>query len=357
MRTDRPAVEGGALRGATLEGLLRVVGRLREFQRGESSGAPWPRSGGDAGPCERLVSLADEELARVDPLVMNLSVARGVPGLEGLDVASYQRMRDGWAEEVRARLAGAEKEFRRSPGDWNGDPRFFRLVVLCQYVDEELGVRYREDHKNRESRPRLALPRRVPPWLGDLAPTPLSYADPVTLFLHGVMDGRRGTCANMAALLVALAWRLGWPLRLACAGPHLLGRYDDGEVRYNVEATDTGRGGLSSPGDDYYLSRGGFGPDDVRRGSDLTALAPRQTLGVFVGLRARCFRDRGQPGRALADYRLASGLFPESRYLAGKCLELGRPGPWEAGRSCSGITTHQGARPRPGGMRHELSQQ
>jgi hypothetical protein len=64
----------------------------------------------------------------------------------------------------------------------------WRTGVLCWFVDEVLGVRYREDQ---------------------IGLTAVFYDDPGDLFLHGLIDTRRGTCATMPALHVALAWRLG----------------------------------------------------------------------------------------------------------------------------------------------------
>jgi hypothetical protein len=178
---------------------------------------------------------------------------------------------------------------------------FFRLGVLCWYVDEVLGIRYREDQK-------------------DLAA--VAYTDPADLFLHGVMDSRRGTCANMPALHVALAWRLGWPVSLACARWHILCRYDDGQVTHNIEATNNGRGGFHSHPDAYYRQEYGIPEEAVRSGSDLTALRPWQSLGLFVSLRARHFEDVVRLDEARADYELAARLFPNNRRLQAKVAEL-----------------------------------
>jgi len=78
----------------------------------------------------RLLSCSDAELARVDPLVMNLLVAKSVPSLADLDIPRYQRLADQWADDVRRRLPGAEKVFWRTPQDWKNDVNFFRLGVL-----------------------------------------------------------------------------------------------------------------------------------------------------------------------------------------------------------------------------------
>ena len=118
-------------------------------------------------------------------------------------------------------MPGCEAKYYESPRDWKDDIRFFRLGVLCWYVVEVLGVKYREDHRDVKS---------------------VLYTNPSDLFLNGIMDTRRGTCGNMAALHVAVAWRLGWPVSLACVRSHLICRYDDGHVTHNIEATQAGSG-------------------------------------------------------------------------------------------------------------------
>jgi hypothetical protein len=249
---------------------------------------------------EALIGLSDAELAKTDPLVMNLTVAREIPRLARLDIDQYRRTVNGWALDLARRLPGAEVEFRKTPQDWRSDLAFFRLGFLCWYVDEVLGIRYREDQKNVLS---------------------VSYTDPCDLFLNGVIDTRRGTCGNMSALHVAVGWRLGWPVSLACARWHILCRYDDGKVTHNIEATNNGQGGFSAPADAYYLKEYGLPEWAVRCGSDLTALRPRELLGLFVSLRARHYQDCGHFQRGLEDYRLAHRLFPNNRLIASKSAE------------------------------------
>jgi hypothetical protein len=250
---------------------------------------------------QELISRSDTELAKLDPLVMNLLVAKGIPAQADLAVAGYQQQADCWAAEVQRCLPWAEAQFRETPQAWKGDLAFLRLGVLCWYVDEVLGIRYREDQKDLMA---------------------VAYTDPADLFLHGVMDSRRGTCANMPTLHVALAWRLGWPVALVCARWHLLCRYDDGKVAHNIEATNNGRGVFHSHPDAYYRQKYGIGEEAVRSGSDLTVLRPRKLLGLFVSLRARHFEDLGCLHEARADYALAASLFPNNLRFRVKAADL-----------------------------------
>ena len=249
---------------------------------------------------EDLTRLADNQLARVDPLRMNLLVAQGIPALAHLDIARYQQLADQWAAEVERGLPEAERQFHQTPGDWKHDLAFFRLGLLCWYLDEVLDIHYREDQRDLKA---------------------VAYTDPGDLFLNGVMDTRRGTCANMPTLHVALGWRLGWPVSLACAGSHLLCRYDDGQRRHNIEATNNGRSGFHSHPDDYYQQRYHIPDEAIRCGSDLTALRPRQLLGLFIGLQARHWQDVGRVEASGRDYCLAVELFPQSHLLRRKARE------------------------------------
>jgi hypothetical protein len=178
----------------------------------------------------QLLACSDDELARVDPVAMNLLVAKSIPSLADLDIPRYQELADRWAADVYRRLPGAEKVFRQTPWEWKNDVNFFRLGVLCGYLDREAGIAYNEDQRDGG---------------------PVFYTDPSDLFLNGVMDRRRGTCGNMAALHVAIGRRLGWPVSLACAKSHFICRYDDGQTTHNIEATRTGEGGFKSDPDEY----------------------------------------------------------------------------------------------------------
>jgi hypothetical protein len=91
-----------------------------------------------------LLAMSNAELARVDPVVMNLLVAKGLPALADLDITSYVRLRDRWASEVARRLPSDEREFRATPKDWENCVHMFRLGVVCHHLGERLGISYKE---------------------------------------------------------------------------------------------------------------------------------------------------------------------------------------------------------------------
>ncbi len=140
--------------------------------------------------------------------------------------------------------------------------------------------------------------------------------------LNGVIDTRRGTCGNMAALYVAMAWRMRWPVSLACVNSHFIARYDDGERVFNLETTDTGRAGWSARTDERFINEVDVSQRAIETGSDLKALTPREMLGVFIGLRARHLQDVGKARtserlmlESESDWPLARHLYPAQRVL------------------------------------------
>ncbi len=241
-----------------------------------------------------LLAFADRDFAKADPLVMNLLVAKSIPSSAHLEIDHYVELRDQWAEGVLRRLPNAEKVFSQNPARFRNDMNFLRLAVLCEYLDCELGIAYKEDQRN---------------------VTSVYYTDPADLFLNGVMDTLRGTCGSMAALHVAIGWRLGWPVSLAAVKSHYVLRYDDGRVTYNIEATQAGYGGFKSDSDEYLMKQYDLPLVAVSSGSDLRAVTPREMLGIFIGLRGRHMRDVGQGEEAESSYLLARHLFPTNRRL------------------------------------------
>ena len=77
-----------------------------------------------------------------------------------------------------------EPHFHRSPEKWKNDIRFFRLGIVCWYVDKVLSVTYPDELAGSEDR---------------------IYADPLNIFVNGLIDRRQGSCASIPVLHVAPA--------------------------------------------------------------------------------------------------------------------------------------------------------
>jgi hypothetical protein len=251
---------------------------------------------------QQIPNRSDAELGATDPLLLNLLVAQGIPPLSCLDISHYTTQVDAWAADLRRRLPRAEAEFHTTPWDWKNDIHFFRLGMICWYVDQVLGIRYREDQRFVKT---------------------IKYTDAADLFVNGVIDTRRGTCATMPVLHVAMAWRLGWhSASLACAGPHIICRYDDGLVTFNIEATKNGGPGFHSHPDQFYIDEYKIAPDAIREGSDLAALRPRQLAGLFFSLRARHWQDTCRGHLERRDAVLAADLYPQNRIIRRRLFEV-----------------------------------
>ena len=244
-----------------------------------------------------LLALPDDQLHKVDVVEMNLDVAREIPGMEHLDINQYRQAVDGWTKQFADWLPTAEQGFYRTPEKWKNDVRFFRIGMLAQFLDQRIGVHY--------------LPWSLKAQQQGVKDN--KYTDSGDLFINGLIDHKTGTCASMPVLHVAIGRRMGWPVSLACVGSHFYCRFDDGKVVYNIEATNTGRGGFDSETDADYAKHLQI-PDIAKNcGSDLRSLTDREMLAAFIADRARILQDRGRIDLADADYSLARSLFPTYR--------------------------------------------
>lgn len=238
-----------------------------------------------------LVAMSDAELEAMDPLVMNMVVAKELPDLTGIDFAKYAKVVDGWAERIGKGLALSEAQESLTSPAYKADPDIWRAGGMAiALASPQLGIAYTRDVKM------------------------TNHAD---LFVPGLIDTKRGTCSNMPVLYMAVAHRLGWPLKAVVAADHMWCRWDDGKKQFNLEATSTksagGEGSFSTPPDDAYRTDLNVSPKAVEVGSDLATLTARQTLGVYLQQRAGYWRATGKPEAEEADLLLASLCFPENR--------------------------------------------
>ena len=252
----------------------------------------------------QLIALSDSELEKVDIVEINVAVAREIPGLEKLHHDHYRQIVDRWTGQFRRWLPSVMQAFYDNPSKYEDDVKLFRLGMLAQFLDQQVGIAYVEQQKQaviaaKKSGKKLQI----------------AYTDPRDLFLYGLIDTKRGTCGTMPTLHVAIGRRLDWPVGLACSGSHYLCRYDDGKVVYNIEATDTGRGGFAADTDQEYIASQDVSPKAIAVGSDLRKLSAREMLGVFIQARGRHFADIGKARLAAIDYALAHTLFPNSRKI------------------------------------------
>ena len=244
-----------------------------------------------------MMTMSDQELSALDPLIMNLVVAKGIPECAALDISAHARTVDEWARLVGAATRRAEPH-AHGEALYQHDPDLWRAGGMAiMLAGPAFGVRYTGDK--------------------------LNPARPEQSFVHDVIDGRTGTCASMPVLYMAMGFRLGWPIRGVVSKDHMWARWDDGVSverggkRFNLEATtatsDGQFGTFASTTDEEYAKDLRTPPIAIRSGSDMTTLTARETLGVFLQERAGYWEAKGDWARAEADLLLATACFPKNR--------------------------------------------
>lgn len=121
---------------------------------------------------------------------------------------------------------------------------------------------------------------------------------------------RQGTCASMPVLAVAVARRLGYPLKLVSSKGHLFCRWEGAKERRNFELTNA----VSSQPDDYYR-KFPFPIEEweLQKGWYLKSLTPREELAVCLSSRAAVLQRHKRYGEALLVQAQINLLCPGSR--------------------------------------------
>jgi tetratricopeptide (TPR) repeat protein len=181
------------------------------------------------------------------------------------------------------------------------------LIVSEEWSDVVNGLRYREDLdemareilsrlKQRRLRPNFrAIPIINQYLFEELGYGTVANADnPDDLFLHTVMDNRKGYCLSLSILYLSLAERIGLPLHGVVVPGHFFVRYDSRTQRFNIETTASG----ATPDDDYYRERHAV-PDQSSDSIYMTNLSKLQTLGCLFNNFGVVYMDTGQFDKAL----------------------------------------------------------
>jgi regulator of sirC expression with transglutaminase-like and TPR domain len=219
-----------------------------------------------SGDLERILHLDDATLNKIDVARVNLLVAREL--FPDLDAGAYCAALDRLAEDARrfAALGG---------GDRNDPDYCIRALNTALYRHQ--GFRYAE--------------------LGGAKDAAAFHRDPRNLFLNGVLDRKQGTCISMPVLYIAVADRLGYPVRGVNANDHFFCRWDDGRAVSNIEATS--EGGWSA--DEDYIRDMKVTPGQIRSGAAMRSLTRRELIGNFFFARAAHYAVTGRPIAAERD--------------------------------------------------------
>jgi tetratricopeptide (TPR) repeat protein len=185
-----------------------------------------------------LYARSIEQVLRLDDKEVDLGTAVLIVSEQWSDVVAgkrYLEALDDMAFEIRGRL-----NKKKLPANYKA------VAVINEYLFDELGFK--------------AIP---------------DANDPNDLFLHTVMDKKRGYCLSLSVLYLSLGERLGLPLYGVVVPGHFFVRYDDGQVRFNIETTS--KGGYAD--DEHYINK--FKVPKNNSGIYMVNLNKIQTLGCF----------------------------------------------------------------------------
>jgi regulator of sirC expression with transglutaminase-like and TPR domain len=141
--------------------------------------------------------------------------------------------------------------------------------------------------------------------------------DPEDLFLHVVLDRKRGYCLSLSILYLSVAERLGLPMYGVVVPGHFFVRYDDGRQQFNIETTSKG----AIVPDSHYIDK--FKPPNRPQSLYMKNLTRRQTLGCFFNNLGNSYTHVGQTEQAFAALERAVQLAPqlgESHTNLGICI-------------------------------------
>jgi len=143
---------------------------------------------------------------------------------------------------------------------------------------DEMAMEIRERLRRLKLRPnQKAIPVINNYLFEELGFAPITEADdPNDLFLHSVLDKKRGYCLSLSVLYLAIGERLGMPLYGVVVPGHFFVRYQSGQVRFNIETTS--KGAIVS--DEHYIHKFKV-PEAEADNVYMKNLTKTQTLGCF----------------------------------------------------------------------------
>lgn len=140
---------------------------------------------------------------------------------------------------------------------------------------------------------------------------PRFFKDSRDLFLHGLVERQKGTCASLPFLVVALGRRCGYPLYLVSSKGHLFCRWQEPTETFNIEAA--ARGVDIYPDSHYWTFPNPFTETECADEKYLKTHTPIEELGVLMSTRALCFKANGLYKHAVEAYEIALRGFPNSK--------------------------------------------
>jgi hypothetical protein len=212
---------------------------------------------------------------------MDLLCAEGLPGADHLDANECLASLEQWAQQIKQQTDQNHHHFDEDPTYFHNSESFYKMLLLSVVLYEDFGIRYN-----------AKLITEPPKADGE----DHFFADSQDTFIHGLIGPRRtGTCSSMPILYIALARRLGYPLKLVTTQGHLFMRWESPTERFNMDATGKG---LEKYDDEHYTKWPfAINEQEIREYGYLKSLSSSEELAVFLAT----------PGRVPAGSRPSRG--------------------------------------------------
>lgn len=215
-----------------------------------------------------LYARSIEHILRLDERDIDLATA--------VLIISEQWNDNVYGRRYISRLDDMALEIRKRLKEKNLKANFKAIPVINEYLFDELKFKSVEEATN-----------------------------PDDLFLHSVLDKKRGYCLSLSILYLSLAERLALPLYGVVVPGHFFVRYDDGQLRFNIETT--GKGGTAD--DQHYINKFKV-PQSGSNSIYMKNLNKRQTLGCFFNNLGNSYSDIGNTEQALVALERAVQINP-----------------------------------------------
>lgn len=258
-----------------------------------------------------LTQFPPAQLEQADIALLNLLCAQQLPGAGEINISNQLATLDQWAKRVQIETERHLYRFRANPQEFYSSEAYFRMLMMAVVFYEDFNIRYNPE--------RISNPQ-------DINPNDRFFSDSQDIFLHRLIGSRRmGTCSSMPVLYAAVGRRLGYPLKLVTTKAHLFLRWEDGQERFNLEATGRGMNRY----DDAHFKQWPFPvtEEEIRNEGYLKSLTAAEELAVFLSLRANCLKDAGKLPEAAACYAQAAQLAPAARSYALLLADVQQPRP------------------------------
>lgn len=246
---------------------------------------------------KELLVLLPAELEHCDIARMNLLCAEGLPGAEHLGVNRDLAVLDQWAQHIQSETARNFHHYQDNPAHFYNSTNFYKMLIMAVVLYEDHGVRY--DPKRIESPEAARSDDHF-------------FADSRDIFIHGLVGSSRiGTCSSMPVLYVALARRLGYPVKLVSTRGHLFMRWDSPTERFGMDATGKG---LNEYTDEHYRQWPfAVSDEEIRAEGYLKSMTAAEELSVFLSIRGQCLQEAGKLKGAITAYAAALKFAPNWR--------------------------------------------